>query len=158
MDLKCAVIAVCFVLASTPAFAGCYTPQEYEAEQGIRIHSELMVIGLTCQKMPDMRDSYAKYKQFTLKNARLLGGYENELIGFYRKSGISSPDMELHGLRTRLANQISRHAISMSTKSFCNSFGPRINQALAMDEKTLRLWAQKAWNNHPASQRMCKRV
>ena len=36
-----------------PAEAGrqCYTHEEAEAEQGIRIHSELMVIALNCQHM-----------------------------------------------------------------------------------------------------------
>ena len=46
----CAVAALLIsILGSTSgAYAGdeCYSPYEAEAEQGIRIHSELMVIGL----------------------------------------------------------------------------------------------------------------
>ena len=35
-------------------YAGaCYSRKEAEAEQGIRIHSELMVIGLNCAHMAD---------------------------------------------------------------------------------------------------------
>lgn len=39
-------------LTSASSFAAsCYRAGEAEAEQGIRIHSELMVIGLNCQHM-----------------------------------------------------------------------------------------------------------
>ena len=50
---KLAVVFGFVLMLATPAFAGgCYTAREVEAEQAIRIHSELMVIGLTCIKMP----------------------------------------------------------------------------------------------------------
>lgn len=155
-----AVFACLAILAGMPdlSYAACYSPQEYEAEQGIRIHSELMVIGLTCQKMPAMGDSYSKYKKFTLKNERLISGYEDTIIGFFRRKGAGSPDLELHGLRTKLANQISRQAITMSTKTFCTSYGPRIDKALQMDEGTIRRWAQQVWKNNATSQPVCKGI
>lgn len=148
--------AFCFVFA-LPAEAGCFGPGEYEAEQGLRIHSELMVIGLTCQKMPGGAALYGKYQRFTQKNQYLISGYEDRLIGFYRNEGKSNPDGELHTLRTRLANEISRHAVRMSMVSFCQSFSSRIDKALGMDEKTLRKWAQQEWSSTRSSRPRCTR-
>ena len=48
------IFALALFLTNTAAQAeACYSKAEYEAEQGIKIHSELMVIGLTCQNTPE---------------------------------------------------------------------------------------------------------
>ena len=50
-----------------PAATGrqCYTQEEAEAEQGIRIHSELMVIALNCQHMTPKgwKNFYQQYQE-----------------------------------------------------------------------------------------------
>ena len=43
-----ALVSLFFIFSSQSVFASCYSSKEAEAEQGIRIHSELMVIGLNC--------------------------------------------------------------------------------------------------------------
>lgn len=156
--LKALFVSVILVaLSFTPALASCFGPTEYEAEQGLRIHSELMVIGLTCQKMPGGGALYAKYRNFTAKNQNLIAGYESNLINFYRQEGDNDPDAELNTLRTVLANQISRHAVRMSMTSFCQHFGSRIDKALGMDEKTLRKWARQEWPDVHTSRPRCSR-
>ena len=156
--MKKLLAAVALVLLmSTPAFsAGCYTAQEVEAEQGLRIHSELMVISLTCMKMPQGSSMYMKYQSFTQKNEALIASYEEDLIAYYRRSGYENPEQKLHTLRTTLANQISEHAISMSTATFCRDYGPRIDKALAMDQTKIRHWAQHSFVGSPTSQPMCR--
>lgn len=143
------------ITAVSPAVAGCYSDVEVEAEQAIRIHSELMVIGLTCQKMPNGHGLYAKYQQFTQKNQYLLETYETDLIDYFRKQGEANPEKRFHNLRTTLANKISQHAIRMSTVSFCRAFAPRIDKALSMDQSTFRRWAQHKWPNQPTTQPAC---
>ncbi|MDI1227242.1 MAG: hypothetical protein PSY14_06125 [bacterium] len=151
------VLSLCLspVAANAKGSSGCYTPQEFEAEQGLRIHSELMVIGLTCMRMPQGAQGYLKYQSFTQKNKGLISGYENDLIGYYRRSGSGNPEIKLHTLRTTLANQISQHAISMSTVSFCKRFSPRIDQALSMDKGKIRKWAQHSWQTSTTSAPVC---
>lgn len=138
--------------------ANCYNASEFEAEQGLRIHSELMVIGLTCMKMPQGALMYSKYQKFTQKNQRLIAEYEEGIINYYRRQGIANPEKELHTLRTSLANGISKHAIVMSTSNFCANFGQRIDKALAMDQKNLRKWAQHVWPQSPTTRPVCGRV
>lgn len=145
------------LLLSAPAYAGgCYTPREVEAEQAIRIHSELMVIGLTCIKMPGGMSMYQEYQSFTQKNQALLASYEVDLIGYYQRTGVANPERQLHTLRTTLANQISEHAITMSTSTFCQAYGPRVAKALAMDKAKFRRWAQHSYSGSPTSQPMCR--
>jgi len=133
----------------------CYSQREFEAEQGLRIHSELMVIALTCMKMPRSEGIYSKYQAFTAKNSTLLTGYEQDLIDFYRMRGEVQPEHTFHSLRTGLANKISRHAITMSTASFCKQFTPRLDSALQMDQQKLRRWAQHVWPDTPVSEPVC---
>jgi hypothetical protein len=135
--------------------ASCYTAQEAEAEQGIRIHSELMVIGLTCLKMPQGMSMYQKYQSFTQKNRGLIAQYEKDLIAYYKRTGKGKPEQQLNTLRTTMANQISEHAITMSTATFCNVYGPRVDRALRMDKANIRKWAQHSWPSSPTSHSVC---
>ena len=49
--MKHVLVFLCVMMLCAPAFAKCYTSKEVEAEQGVRILSELMVIGLNCQHL-----------------------------------------------------------------------------------------------------------
>jgi len=144
-----------FLGAAAAQAASCYSPEELEAEQGIKIHSELMVIGLTCQNTPEGAALYAKYRQFTTANSTLISGYEDDLIGFFSRTGVPAPEKALHTLRTRLANKISLHAAGMQTNEFCHRFAGRLDKAISMSEQDIRKWAGTVWPNHPASRPLC---
>ena len=77
--LSC-LILVCFSVQAQAA--GCYNSSEAEAEQGIRIHSELMVIGLNCQHMTPRgwKNFYQEYREITSRYRDLFSGYEQTLI------------------------------------------------------------------------------
>jgi hypothetical protein len=149
------LITVLFLCGTAAQTQACYSAREFEAEQGIRIHSELMVIGLTCIKMPEGQELYRKYQDFTARNATLISGYESDLIGYYSSKGVSDPERKLHTLRTNLANEISRRAIAMSTLSFCQNFSSHLDKAVEMDQAKLRRWAQHVWPNQPPSEPVC---
>lgn len=154
--LFAALVAVlCLSLTAQAQAAGCYSSAEFEAEQGLRIHSELMVIGLTCLRMPGGQDLYRKYATFTRNNQELIAGYEETIISYYRAQGVPNAETKLHTLRTNLANGISRHTVEMGTLSFCQHFAPRIDKALMMSRTTLRRWAQHVWPDTPVSQPVC---
>jgi hypothetical protein len=145
-------LALCFVAVRAEA---CYSAREFEAEQGLRIHSELMVIGLTCIKMPEGDGLYRKYQSFTAKHAVLLSAYESDLLAYYKRQGEAAPDRKLHTLRTNLANEISQHAVSMSTLSFCRKFSSHLDAALGMDQAKLRRWALNARSGQPTAEPAC---
>jgi hypothetical protein len=139
------------------AQAACYSMREAEAEQGIRIHSELMVIGLNCQHLggKGQRNLYLQYKEFTNKNASIFEGYEQTLISHFRSEGARNAERELHTLRTKYANKISKDAATMRPDAFCQVYAPRIQKAGAMSGQDLRKWASTIFPSHPLTRPLC---
>ena len=152
------VFTFCMFLMSREVYASsCYKAHEAEAEQGIRIHSELMVIGLNCQHMATAngKNLYAAYREFTAKYGSLFGGYEDTMMAYYRKNGVRNPESSINTLRTKFANKISKDVADMRPDIFCNRYAPRIVQAVAMDRNQLQAWASTIYPSHPVSKPLC---
>ncbi len=152
------IVIALFVLPDS-AFAGsCYSNVEAEAEQGIRIHSELMVIGLNCQHMGKRKgmNLYSQYRQFTSTHANLFAKYEEILMSHYSKNGGGKPEAQLNTLRTGFANKISNDVADMRPDVFCSRYAPRITQASGMAQKDVRRWAATFHASHPVSRPLCK--
>ena len=135
------VVAICTLLPSVSVAKDC--PADVaEAEQGIKIHSELMVIGLNCQHMTPRgwKNFYQQYREITTKNQNLFAGYEKTLIGYYGQQG-GNAESKLNDLRTRMANQVSTDAAKMRPDIFCATFAPRIPKVAQMSQNQLREWA-----------------
>jgi hypothetical protein len=135
----------------------CYSMREAEAEQGIRIHSELMVIGLNCQHMTPRGEVnlYSQYRSFTSSYSDLLAGYEQTLIDYFKRSGHPNPVASLNLMRTAFANKISTDAARMRPDIFCKRYTSRIGQASGMNRQQVRKWASTFFPSHPASQPIC---
>ena len=135
----------------------CYTKREAEAEQGIRIHSEMMVIGLNCMHIPtgDGKNLYAEHRKFTAEHGELLATYENIIMGYLKRTGNANAEKQLHEIRTNFANKISKDAAVMRPDRFCRTYSPRIDAVTKMDEKTFRQWAATPFADHPVSKPLC---
>lgn len=144
--------------SSTAKAAECYSNVEAEAEQGIRIHSELMVIGLNCQAMGAREglNLYGDYRKFTAQHADLFARYEEILMRHFKKTGVSKPEAKLNTLRTGFANKISNDAAGMRPDVFCSKYAPRITRASAMNRTDIRRWASTFYKSHPVSRPLCK--
>ncbi len=152
-------VLLLFVIAM-PSFAqasACYSALEAEADQGIRIHSELMVIGLNCQHIGARHGDnlYMDYKAFTGKNADLFSSYEQILMKFFEAQGSKNIEADLNSLRTRYANKISADSAKMRPDVFCSLYAPRIPKALEMEQTKLRQWAATIYPSHPVSYPVC---
>lgn len=161
MKLKRKILTLIVFITSMPqiALANCYQMQEAEAEQGIRIHSELMVIGLNCQHMASAeggKNLYAAYREFTAAHGDLFGSYEDVLMQYFRKTGVKNPESAMNTLRTRFANKISKDAADMRPDIFCKQYAPRIVQAYDMSRQDLRQWAATIYPSHPVSKPLCE--
>ncbi len=135
---------------------GCYTVPQAEAEQGIRIHSELMVISLNCQHMwpKQPKTLYQKYRSFTARNGYVFAEYERTLEDFYRSEG-KNPETEINTLRTHYANKISNDAAKMRPDIFCSQYAQRIDKADLMNDRELRKWAGTFFDAHPVTYPFC---
>ncbi len=151
------IVAVLFT-ATTAHAAACYNKSEAEAEQGIRIHSELMVIGLNCQHMQfgDGTNLYVKYRDFTTKNADLFADYESKLMKYFERTGAANPEAKLNTMRTSFANKISLDSAEMKPHNFCNRYARRIFEVDRMSLAELRGWASTIHESHPLSHPVCE--
>lgn len=138
--------------------SSCYSVKEAEAEQGLRIHSELMVIGLNCMAMPlfATQNLYGQYRNFTSEYSTLFEAYEDILLAYYKRNGVRDPQASLNTLRTNLANKISTDAADMRPDLFCVKFAPRIETAGKMSMKEVRKWASTFYPSHPVSKPLCE--
>ena len=152
------VLTIIFLAASPVYASSCYSQQEAEAEQGIRIHSELMVIGLNCQHLGKAKgnDLYGKYREFTAKYSDLFATYERIIMKHMAKNGDRNPEASLNTLRTEFANKISNDAAKMRPDIFCKSYSPRIDKAAQLNYEGVRRWAATIFPSHPVSKPVCK--
>ncbi len=151
------LIFLAALVFSTTTHAKCYNASEFEAEQGLRIHSELMVISLNCHKSTHRNGNLnIQYKDFTRRHQGLISQYEQTLKNYFSRSGSRNAESDINDLRTRLANRISNDAARMNPTAFCKVYGGRITQALAMDQAKLRRWASTPFPGHTATRPMCR--
>jgi len=138
------------------AVASCYSSAEYEAEQGLRIHSELMVIALNCQHMAYRQGNlYMRFREVTRQNQGLFKSYENTMMNYYKGQG-KNPEAGLNNLRTSLANKVAVKSASMRPDIFCYNHRNYIESALDMDSEQFRRWAKQPKPSEPTSQPLCR--
>lgn len=132
-----------FIMPSMAQAKSCYSAAEAEAENAIRIHSELMVIGLNCQHMtpPGWKNLYQEYREITSRHQGLFSGYEKTLI---KANGGS--ERKMHGLRTGFANRTSTDAAQMRPDVFCATHGPRIPEVGRMSREEFKQWAATSFS------------
>lgn len=120
-------LVVVAVMLSTgmPAFAGaCYSQSETTAEQALRIHSELLVVAVSCADAFRRPDLFNDYVRFTNKNARDLAGYER-VIGASINSRVNFDHW-----RTMIANSVAARAAMMDTREYCRRHVGTLQRAL----------------------------
>ena len=152
------LVAVIVIGFSSPSWAkGCYSSVEAEAENAIRIHSELMVIGLNCQHMTPRgwKNFYQQYREITNQHSDMLSGYEETLITHYRKAGASNAERKMHDLRTGFANEVSANIARMRPDIFCSTYSPRIPRVAGMSRGEFVQWIQTSTGGRNLSRPIC---
>ena len=111
----------------------CYTPVELEAEQLLRLHSELMVITVTCRQSSSGESLVPMYTHFTKANLTELHAAEQTLIKYYGGQDSSPPVDKLDQLRTRLGNEFGQRIADLSAPEFCRLYRDKV---MAMSHET----------------------
>ena len=134
-------IILALTLSASQAFAAaCYTPVQYRAEQAIRYHTRLMIIGMRCQRVLAAPTAYLDYNAFTKRNQAVIREQENQLISHFKARRFRSPEKQLHTLRTDLANSMSMQANGPAVIQFCRNYAGTLQQAKAMKAADFRKW------------------
>ncbi|MBI3419020.1 MAG: hypothetical protein HY053_02665 [Proteobacteria bacterium] len=111
-----------FLCISSSAQTGtCYSEKETEAEHGLRLHSDLEVITLTCRYSTTGVPLQKLYRGFVHRNANMIHGWENTIARAYADEG-GSRNSSIDSVRTWLANQKGNESASMGPRSFCKQW------------------------------------
>jgi hypothetical protein len=145
--------------SSAPATPACYNRAEHAAEQLMRLHTEMMVVGLTCRTVVPAKKPFDLYQDFSVKNRALLSSSEASLISFYKRSGAGgNATRQFDMFRTELANEVSRRAATIGIPQYCANFVDRSVAAkdlTADDLRTLTSDEKGAGLMHLASRPLC---
>ncbi|KAA0678051.1 hypothetical protein [Roseomonas genomospecies 6] len=142
--------------ASKPG--ACYNRAEHAAEQTIRMHTEMMVVGLACQQVYPDKKPFNLYQDFTIKNRSLISNSEASMIDHFRKRSGGNATRQFDMFRTELANEISRRAAVIGTPLYCANFVDRSKAAMdltADDIRVLTADEKSAGLMHLSSKPLC---
>ena len=117
--LKTALAGLLAFGFSGQAIASCYTPREAAAEQAIRAHSELMVVGLTCASYFDEPLLFNRYATFTNQHQGDIQRHEQVMIDYFAKTAEGNPKRRFDHWRTSIANGVSTRAALSSGSVYC---------------------------------------
>ena len=136
------ILTFLWVILSLPAAAAprCMTSSEIQAEALLRLHSELMVIAVTCQQGSAGEDLASAYATFTRDNIAALHDAEKVMIARYKKTGGVA---RLDTLRTQLANEAGLQAAKQSAPVFCAAQRDKVVALAAMPPEQVRQEAGK---------------
>jgi len=111
---------LCFFL-SLPAHASnkTYSEDETKAEKVIKLHSELMVISLTCRQSSTGRDLVPAYTGFTKRYINQIRWAEDTMAAHFASVHGGNGLTQLDKLRTKLANDASAEVAKISAPTFC---------------------------------------
>lgn len=137
--LKCrravAIAVTAFVTLgfSGQALASCYSAKEAAAEQAIRLHSELMVVGLTCAAQFNDPALFVRYAQFTNAHRSDIVAHEQAMIGYFAKTAEGNAKRRFDHWRTSIANAVSTRAALSSAQVYC---GNKADMMAALESAT----------------------
>jgi hypothetical protein len=124
-----AIVLGLVVLLPAPAFAAarlCYSPAELQAEQTLRLHSQLMVIAVTCRQGSRGQDLVRAYAAFTHDNITMLADAEHTLISYYKIRFHDDGISHLDTLRTQLGNESGQESADDTAPLFCRQYRDRV--------------------------------
>ncbi len=128
-------LAVAALIAAAPVAAAaneCYGPAEYEAEQALRLQSELTVIAYGCPTPPGMPPFPVQYGAFVKTHQKQFAQWQGTLRTHLRRTLGGNVDRHFDNLASLISNQLSnRHAL-VSPQTYCEAEMARFGQLVAM--------------------------
>jgi phage gpG-like protein len=108
------------------AKTACYAAKQAQAEHLLRLHSELMVITVTCRQSSEGRPLTPAYTAFTRKNIGMLKDAENTMMSYYKSTQKGNPVEKLDRLRTMLGNEYGQKVAVVSAPAYCGQHRDKV--------------------------------
>ena len=157
MTKKIIAAALLFLACAQPAWAGgrCYSLDQIKAEKLLRLHSELMVITVTCKQSSTGRDLVRAYTGFTRANINQIKDAEKTMSSYYSSVYGGDGISKLDTLRTKLANEIGQQIADLSAPAFCASKRDLVISMHDSPPKSLEAESMRAYANTPCYENPC---
>lgn len=141
--MKAGVLAVMLAgSVSVAQAASCYSSDEIEAEQAVRLQAQIMVLSDSCHS-----DSYGEFRQHI---GAALAAYQQKMISHFRRDGASArgADNAFDRFITALANKMALTYGAEPVNSLCSRSANFLAQAghFSRDEFVHYVSAQAAAN------------
>ncbi len=151
----CAAFFCALLLLPHSVSAGeCYTADEFEAEQGLRLHTDMEVIALTCKMDGYRRQLMAMHTTFTKKYLTQIRKWENTIARVYASSGGSRNEV-IDNFRTALANQKSHEASTINPRQFCIKYANWVPAVLAWSPEQVLNYVRTPDSERPTKKPPC---
>jgi len=149
--------SIFFFVLSVPAVAGtsCYAPEQMRAEQLWRLHSELMVITVTCRQSSVGQSLSPVYTAFTRKNIAALHRAEQTMVAYYKKNEKGDPLEKLDRLRTKLGNEFGQKAADLSSPVYCSQFRDKVEEFYAATKSDIDAAIGRMTASSPSYAKAC---
>jgi len=119
-----------------PQAPACYSRVEHAAEQMLRLHTEIMTVGLYCKELKATDDPYGMYQKFTIAHRSDIAAAEKTLMDFYARGHGGKAMFDT--FRTELANEASRRSAVINVGIYCHEHIDRVRDALALSNDQLK--------------------
>ena len=128
--------------------ATCYSRDQARAFEAMRVHTELMVAGLSCAEVYGNAEIYGFYQDFTIAHSEFLAASQRVIE---QRDG----DRGYDAYRTRIANVETRLISRWGTTGYCRIRAARFESLIFASPDSFRAYVEDLAGRVLTSQRGC---
>ena len=133
----------------------CVSQRELEADQFIRLHTLVMVVGLTCHVPYGESQLFSHYQRFTVDHQSMIRDSQRVLEGFLGRYRSGNRQRLFDTYRTRVANAESQLMIDVSAARYCSALQEKFYAASEFSPTDLQTYLDSAVVHHTPDYRLC---
>ena len=134
----------------------CMSEAEIAAEQALRLHTAMMVTGLTCHSFYREPALFDRYQEFTLAHEDRLGTAQDTIRRFLGRYGAGNRDRLLDTYQTAIANAESRLVADASAPTYCRLRRDQYYTAAGFSEADFDAFVAAMVDRHRDRYRVCR--
>ena len=152
MRFTVALLVGVFLCGPVFAEGACYSDQEFEADRGLRLQTDLEVITLTCRYSShgeNLQKIY--YGSFLRKHGKQVHSWENTIARVYGGGRNETID----NFKTSLANQKGNESATMGPRKFCAQWADFVPYAASLTDAQMMYYVRQEDAARPTKKPHC---
>ena len=133
----------------------CMTESELHADQFIRLHTAMMVAGLTCNVSFSDDNVFAHYQSFTITHQSMIRSSQRVLANYLGRHGSGNRHRLFDTYRTEVANDESQLVIDVSSGRYCEALRAKFYAAAEFSPADLNSHLEEAVARYRESYNVC---